>query len=394
MISLPNGCHCSELTVNPKNWKTCNAQALTKKWYIQYYFYDTTINQKKFVVIKGMNRLKTLEERREATKQLIENEHYQLKVKGFNPITGSFTEILKSGIDPSTRFIEALWQSYEYLKLEPTTKVEIRTLIRHCEIAAKKLGLTKYEIQTIKRKHIIQILEVLPSLKRSWSAYSYNNSRAYLMMLFKRLLLMEAVESNPVNEIPKEEVPVKIKEVLSRAQRIRVNDYILKVDPDYQRFIQIFFHSGCRRTELCRLKVSDVNLEKQEFKVIVKKGRQVREVLRPIKNIALEYWKTQLEGAKLEEFVFSSNFRPGQFKLQPKAISNKWKEYVKEDLRIDIDFYSLKHLNLDETSSILDAKAASKMAGHTSTVITLKHYLVNEEERQREKLKKVNNEFA
>ncbi|MBS1668942.1 MAG: hypothetical protein JST58_16325 [Bacteroidetes bacterium] len=51
-------------------------------------------------------------------------------------------------------------------------------------------------------------------------------------------------------------------------------------------------------------------------------------------------------------------------------------------------------MNLDETSTILDAEAAAKMAGHTSTVITLKHYLVNEEERKMEKLKKVNNDFA
>lgn len=42
----------------------------------------------------------------------------------------------------------------------------------------------------------------------------------------------------------------------------------------------------------------------------------------------------------------------------------------------------------------LDAETAAKMAGHTSTVITLKHYLINEEERKMEKLRKVNNEFA
>jgi hypothetical protein len=70
------------------------------------------------------------------------------------------------------------------------------------------------------------------------------------------------------------------------------------------------------------------------------------------------------------------------------------KEYVKEGLGIDVDFSALRHLNLDETSRILDAEAAAKMAGHTSTVITLKHYLVNEEERKMEKLRKVDNDFA
>ncbi|MBN9350347.1 MAG: hypothetical protein J0H55_06650 [Chitinophagaceae bacterium] len=71
-----------------------------------------------------------------------------------------------------------------------------------------------------------------------------------------------------------------------------------------------------------------------------------------------------------------------------------YQRYLNKGLGIDIDFYSLKHLNLDETSSILDAEAASKMAGHSSPVITLKHYLINEEQRELEKLKRVNNRFA
>lgn len=108
----------------------------------------------------------------------------------------------------------------------------------------------------------------------------------------------------------------------------------------------------------------------------------------------LEFWKEQLQGSSPDDYVFSSNFKPGEFKLQPKHISYRWKEYVKEDLKIDIDFYALKHLNLDETSDQLNAEAAAIMVGHTSTVITMKHYLVNEEQRELEKLKMVNNKFA
>ena len=116
--------------------------------------------------------------------------------------------------------------------------------------------------------------------------------------------------------------------------------------------------------------------------------------MRPIKNIALEFWKEQLERALPGDYVFSSDFKPGKTRTTAKRMSNKWKEYVKEGLGININFYLLKHLNLDETAMILDAEAAAKMAGHTSTVITLKHYLINEEERKMEKLRKVDNDFA
>ena len=394
MISLPNSCHCSELTVKPKNWKTCRASALSRTWYIQYYFYDTAINKKKFVLIKGMNRFKTLDERRDATKQLIENELYQLKEKGYNPITGKFLPLSDKYIEPTTNFIDALRKAFSLMKLERTTKVDINSSLNYFEIAARKIGFNKSEIQSVQRKHLIQLLEMLPLLKKSWSAYSYNNARGYLMMLYKKLMLMQAVDSNPVKDIPKEEVITKLKTVLKPEERQRINEFLFNNDRDYWRFIHIFFHSGCRRTELCRLKTEDVDLNNQVFKVLIKKGRKQRECLKPIKNIALDFWKEQLAGSEKSDYVFSSTFRNGKFKLQPETISKKWKAYVKDNLKIDVDFYALKHLNLDEISNVLNAEAAARMAGHTSTVITLKHYLVNEEQREMEKLKRVSNKFA
>ena len=219
MISLPHNCNCSELTVHPKGWKTCKASALAHRWYIQYYFYDTTIKKRKFVLLKGMNRFRTLDERREATKQLIENEIFQLKEKRYNPITGKFTPIITNAIEPTTIFVEALRKAFELLKVESTTKVDINSSIKYFEIAAKKIGFAKLEIQYVKRKHLMEMLEMLPTLKKSWSAYSFNNARAYLLMLYKKLLLLEVVESNPVKNIPKEEVPIKLKQVLSLAER-------------------------------------------------------------------------------------------------------------------------------------------------------------------------------
>ena len=394
MISLPNNCNCSELTVNPKNWKTCKISGIARNWHIQYYFYDTSLNKRKFVRIKGMNRFKTLTERREATAQLIENELYNLKDKGYNPITGKFLVLGFGSIEPTTGFIDALRKAFKLLKLEGTTMQDISSALNFFETAAKKLGIDRMEIQTVKRRHLRQVLDMVGELKKSWSAYSFNNCRAYLLMLYKKLLEEDAVDVNPVKEIPKQKIIFKLKRVLDETERLRIDKHLKEIDPNYRRFIHLFFHSGSRKTEMVRLKVEDVNLEKQVFKLFIKKGSQQREELRAIKNIALDFWKEQLEGASPDDYVFSSNFRPGKTRTTAKRMGNKWRLYVKEGLGINIDFYSLKHLNLDEVAGLLDAEAAAKMAGHTSTVITLKHYLVNEEERKMEKLRKVNNEFA
>ena len=394
MTQLPNGCECSELTVKPKDWKTCKASAMATKWHIQYYFYDRPKNERLFVLVKGMNRFKTLNERRDATSELIKNELYLLKEKGYNPIAKKFFVEHASGIDPKTGFIDALNKAFNLLKLEGTTLQDIRSTINFFEIAAKKMGIERMEIQSVKRRHLRDMLEMFGQLKKSWSAYSFNNCRAYLMMLYKKLLEQDAVDINPVKDIPKQMIIERVISLLTRAERIKIDSHLLEVDPDYRRLVQIFFHSGSRKTEMVRLKVSEVNLEQQTFKLLIKKGNRQKEVLRPIKNIAMEFWKEQLKDASPDDYVFSSDFKPGKTKTTTKRIGNKWKEYVKEGLGIDKNFYWLKHLNLDETATILDDEAAAKMAGHTSTVITLKHYLVNKEEREMEKLRKVNNRFA
>lgn len=56
----------------------------------------------------------------------------------------------------------------------------------------------------------------------------------------------------------------------------------------------MFFHSGARITEFCRLKISDVNLERQTATFLIKKRKQWVRVAKPIKNIALPFWEQYL----------------------------------------------------------------------------------------------------
>lgn len=121
MITLPNDCNCSELTVTPKDWKTCKASAIARNWHIQYYFYDTAFKKRKFVLVKGMRK------------------------------------------------------AYDLLKLEGTTLQDIKSSIKFFEIAAIKMGIERMEIQSVKRRHLRQILETSGELKRSWSVYRFQH---------------------------------------------------------------------------------------------------------------------------------------------------------------------------------------------------------------------------
>ncbi len=108
----------------------------------------------------------------------------------------------------------------------------------------------------------------------------------------------------------------------------------------------------------------------------------------------MPYWVELMDMAKPGDAIFGKGLVPGTVPCLRDFITKKWHRQVKKGLGIKKDMYTLKHLNLDETAEILDIKQSAKMAGHTSPVITIRHYALGEKGRQNERLKQVNNKFA
>ena len=98
----------------------------------------------------------------------------------------------------------------------------------------------------------------------------------------------------------------------------------------------------------------------------------MKEVYRTIKDIALQLWVEILKDAKPEDYLFSIGLKPGSKKIIREQITRRWNVYVKKKLNILADFYSLKHLNIDETADALDIKDASEMAGNAFAVSLFK----------------------
>lgn len=404
MIILPNGCKCSDLKVTPANWKTAKgkeiAQVMAKDWVIYYRYYDDAYRDKypkgKLVLVRGMNEYKDYKERKEFTAIALTTILNQLKHDNTNPIT------LKSGteayeIPPTSLFIPALRAACEKLTIQKNTKRDIGYIINTLENAVMRTGLQYLAIGKTTRKDIRRLLDYCAAHNPRWSANLFNHYRKYLSILFKELVELEAVDTNIIRDIAKQKTVVKIRPLLTQEERIRVNEHLREKYPSFHRFTHIFFHSGSRLTELVELKGKDVDLVKQHYKVTIKKGAYRREVLKPIKNIALEFWRAQMAFCGQEDYVFSVNLEPGPAKIDPNQVTRRWHNHVKHPIKglgIKADFYSLKHLNLEETAELLSLQDAAKMAGHTTTAITTKHYVHGEKARQDEKLKGVGNDFA
>lgn len=389
MINLPNGCKCSTISVHPKNWQSKSAKT-TKDWYIKYRFYHPEYPQPKQVMVKGMNHFKQLSQRQEATKTALSQELDKLLNQAFNPFIKLNKSIVCSpAISPETNISEALQFVYKKIQVSERTLVDIKYVLRSVDKAIGLLGLNNYPISQVTRKTVKLILE-----NASCSADRFNKNRSYLMILFSELCEMELVETNPVRDIKKRKTIKYLRTVLTDKERLLVNDFLEINHPTFHRFLHIFFHSGARISELIQLKASDIDLSKQRYRIIIQKGREYREVWKVIKNIALPFWINLLENAKVNDYVFSVGLEPGEVQIQSYQITKRWYRLVKKKLNIEADFYSLKHLNLDETASILDINDASVMASHNSISITSKYYALGEKQRQTERLKNITNKFA
>ncbi len=408
MKQLLFDCSCTDAWVSPPNWKTISGKkALEANWYIQCNFFDPLFKEKYpkgFPFRKKLNKFKTIEQRKAAAEYYLDEIPKLFQDKGYNPITKTYMlppepEIIPeekqlTEICPDTPFLIALDLAHKSIKVADSTYNDIKYMLDRFKPAVEQLRYDELKISEVKRKHIRFTLDHLETTEETFSAHKFNKYRGYLSTLYKELMEYEAVESDIVLEIKKRIHETKVREVLTEEQRKLVNEHLKTNFPDFWRFTILFFHSGGRISELLNLKVDDISLINQRYRVLIKKGKQYKWVERVIKDVAVDIWIKSLYGAKKGDYLFSRGLVPGPETIRREQIDRRWRTHVKEKLGVTADFYALKHLNLDETAALLSISDAAAMANHTSTAMVEKHYAVGENNRKLMRLQTLNNNFA
>lgn len=395
MITVMNGCRISPIKVTPKNWNRVGAST-SKYWRIYYRFYDPMFPDPKFVEIKsGINYIKDLQERRVAVKGLIEQEMFKLQHQGYNPITNRYVAIIDIDyeIDPDTPFIKALEKAKDKLSVSKEVKIDMKAALKVMKKAADQLRLSIVPISKIGIRHLTMLMDQCGQINKRWSARRHNMYRSFLIMMFKKLTKLEACTGNPAREIDIEKSFKKMRTVLNEAQRKTIDTHLRENYYRFWCFVNLYFHSGGRMTEILQQKQSTVDLTRQKYKCVIKKGKFYKEVERTIKNIAVPFWAEFLRDCKEDEYLFGVDFKPSSKPMSNDTAGRWWKRIVKDGLKINVDMYSLKHLNTDEISASLGMKDAAKLNQHDEQTARI-FYAVGEEERQHQRLKTVNNSFA
>lgn len=395
MLQLPNNCRAGRFTVSPANWKSQSAKVNTI-WKIQYWFYDDNLKKRKLVSMKGMNRLTTLKEKQDYVNDTINYETDLIKVRGWNHITESFSVVMESELSGATPVAQALEHAFKKVQAEPNTLTGIEGVLKRVIKATRALHFDRLPISDIRRRHLKIILDKVGESTTRWTNNNFNHFRKYLSIIFSELLEMEAIDTNPIRDLKKKKVIRKVRTELTKRERKILRENLPVTSPRFWIFLNIFYHSSSRETEMMRLRHEDVDLANERFKVTVKKGKNPFEEWRPIKDIAMPYWAQAVEGAKETDHIFSKGLKPGPKKIRADQITKRYLR-LKKKYGIKADVYSFKHSNLDEMAAAIakhkDAmQKVSKAAGHKGTVITM-DYTQGELSRRNETVKTVWNEL-
>lgn len=389
-IILPNGCSMSKPSVNPKNWKSGRVNLLQKNWQIQYYFYSSSYRKGKLIVVKGMNDLKNLKDRRIVTKALIEDEIHNNK-SGYNPILKKYENQadIDSELHPFLDFIVAFKIAITKIQCSEKHRKQLEWCVNRIDKKVIKLNMQNICIENFKRRQLKQLLEAcnLPN-------NSYNKFLTYLSRIFGELVEYECCETNIVRDIRKRKVVRKKRKVLSSREFKIVMNYLKSNYYEFWRYSQIFLFSGARTSELLRVRAKDVDIKKQEYTIIMKKGSRPQETTKVILKEVIPLWEEVLSRAEPNEYLFSRGLKAGKNPIKPYQITKRWLRLVKKSnkikgqddriIQVEADFYSLKHSFLDS----LPEEIAMLIASHTNSKTT-SIYRVNKAKNEREALKKM-----
>lgn len=388
-----------KMSVSPKDWETGGKGLLKKEWVIRYRYYNDDAGESKQVWLSDFNRYEVLEERRHQLRGAIEFEINRLVNHGYDPIAKTYVVPLKKhqpgDISKYMPFTGALEYASKRLKVsEETMSHEVKWCLNAITNASIRLRHNEIPIHEINQLHLKPIFEQA-ALKKDgeFSADKYNRMRKVCIMFYHELFEYKIVDLNIPLAMRKQKGIIKrLPTILTPEQRKAISEYLYDNYRPFWLYLQCFFSVTPRSSEMCRLKVGDVDIANGRVKFLIKKGTHYREAYRPIPDVSLKYWIESVGQAPAEWYLFGRGKKPNTIPIKSYQIHKSWYRHIQEKLGIDITFYKVKHLKLTMLSDELGSEVAA-MQGNESIEMIERHYNVNSDKNKEKLLKRFKSEF-
>lgn len=317
-------------------------------WVIQFKAKDPHTGRLKKVRYK-FNRIKDLKQRKKEALRICEELTARLH-SGWNPfleekITKGFTPLEESIGD----FLRQMKKSRDDKAMRPDT---YRTYHACLRVFQKWLGPQRQHWPSIKLTSslIDSFLEYI-YLERESTARTRNNYRSVFVRMCSWMIQKKYLENDPMTHIPKLRESVKQRKVIPREELERILSHLKQNDKPYWVMCLTIYYAFIRRTELTKLRVSHVNLERQTIFIpghLSKANRDDHIVTMP--GELVEAMRGHIENACPEDYLFADEgFAAGGTAILPERITDRWQRLRRRlDLPREYQFYSLKDTGITD----------------------------------------------
>lgn len=310
-----------------------------KSWYIEYYAKNPQ-TEKLDRFRNRVPKMKSVQERRKYAKKMVLTINQKLE-SGWSPFYENPNNQYKSLTDGLELYLKKLEKEVQDGIKRPDTLRAYKSFVSNLQRYIEEKHLDIKFLLNIDFFFVNNFLDYIYYEKNN-SPSTYNNYLTYMKSFLEWAIGKGYIKQNPAEGIKTKPKVQKKREPLTD----EVKQYIKELqNVDFPFFVCCMMTYFCliRRTELTKLKVSDVRLS--ESRIIldgsITKNRKTDSVTIP--DVFLPILAQHLVTANNSDYLFGEDFKPSKKQLNPKKISDTWTKY-RNKYKFDskFQFYSLK----------------------------------------------------
>lgn len=318
------------------------------EWRIVFYALNPQTNKLERIR-KRVKKIQSIKARTQYANSIIVEINKKLQ-EGWNPfIEQENVNAFNLFSDCIDLFMTRIEKLVKDKSMRPDTLRAYKSYCANIHLYLKNQNLERMFIVSYNKQFILRFLDWIYYEKQN-SPTTHNNYLQFLKTLGYYFLDRAFIPVNPAIGIQKLKKTEKVRILIPEDIRDIINDYLKKENTPYLCLCLMTFYCFVRRTELTKLKVKNIDFNKNVIYIggDISKSRKEDYVTIPLEYKDLLFDHTA--NSESEMFIFGDeNFKPSYTPVQPKKISDKWGR-MRKNLKLDdrYQFYSLKDTGITE----------------------------------------------
>lgn len=312
-----------------------------KTWEVVYYALDPESGKLK-IKRHRVRKLKNVSERRKLARRMVHEVNRKL-MRGWNPFvlsgeTKSFTKFSSA----VKIYLSRIEKQVNSGALRPDTLRAYGSYLKNLETYIGQVENPEMFCIKLNEDLVRDFIDHI-YYERNNSARTRNNYLKFLNTFSDWMVKQKYLSKNPTVNIELARESKKKRTIIKKEDLEKIFNHLKLKDKGFLVCCMVCYYCLVRRTEMTKLKVSDVYLENNIIHIPDDVSKNKKGMPVTIPESLLPRLIMHLSKASPGDYLFSKDFKPGKNPLNPKKISDSWARLRKTiNLPSEYQWYSLK----------------------------------------------------